>query len=51
MIQRKTQTAAFWLEEFEFTDKDVSHLYDLLLEEGQPVPSATLVQEVIERHC
>ncbi len=51
MIQRKTQSATYWQEQFSITDKDVAHLYDLILEGGKPVSTADLSQVLIERHC
>lgn len=51
MIHRRTQTAAYWQEQFALTDRDVSFLYDLILDEGKPVSTSTLALEVIARHC
>ena len=51
MIQRKTQTEAYWKEEFDITDQDTTGVYDLVLEEGEPVPMEALVVWLMERHC
>lgn len=51
MIQRRTQTEEYWLEQFEATENDRSYLYGLILEGGMPVTMAELAQAVMERHC
>jgi hypothetical protein len=51
VIQRRTQTATYWQEQFSLTSKDVSHLYSLILDEGVPFSTAALAQAVIERQC
>jgi hypothetical protein len=51
VIQRKTQTAIYWQEHFEFTTKDVGHIYDLVVDKGTPTSTAELAQTLIERHC
>ena len=51
MIQRRTQTATYWQEQFDLTSKDVSHFYSLILDEGKPFSTAVLAQAVIERQC
>jgi hypothetical protein len=51
VIQRKTQTEVYWKEEFEITDQDTTGVYDLVLEEGEPVPTEALVVWLMERHC
>lgn len=51
MIQRRTQTAAYWREQFAPTEKDVSYLYGLILEGGKPVSISALAQAQIELHC
>ena len=48
MIQRETQTEVYWQETFEFTDDDVSAVYDLILERAEPVSTAALAMAVIE---
>ena len=51
MIQRRTQTAAYWKEDFEFTAKDVGLVYDQILDSGRPLSSEELAQLLIERCC
>lgn len=51
MIQRRTQTAEYWQEQFEVAEKDRNYLYGLILEGGQPVEMSSLALAVIERHC
>jgi hypothetical protein len=51
VIQRRTQAADYWQEQFTITEKDEGHLYDLILDEGKPVPTAVLAEAVIGRHC
>lgn len=51
MIQRRTQTASYWQEQFTPTDKDVEYLYGLVLDGGKPVSTTVLTQALIERHC
>ena len=51
VIQRRTQTAVYWQEQFTLSEKDIGHLYGLILDEAKPIATATLAQEVIARHC
>lgn len=51
MIQRRTQTAAYWHEQFNLTEADISSIYDLILDQGSPVPTVALTHSLIERHC
>jgi hypothetical protein len=51
VIQRRTQTKDYWCHQFELTDRDATQLYDLILDEGKPVSTATLAQLVVECHC
>jgi hypothetical protein len=51
VIQRKTQTAAYWREQFAPTEKDVTYLYGYMLEGAKSVSTAALSQLLIERHC
>ena len=51
MIQRRTQTAAYWQEELRLVKKDVAFLYDQILEGGKPVSTAVLAEALIARHC
>ncbi|MGL4649807.1 MAG: hypothetical protein ACRC1H_10395, partial [Caldilineaceae bacterium] len=53
MLQRQTQTAAFWRDQFETTAEDVDFLYSLILEaqSSQPLPrlSQALIAEYMRR--
>jgi len=51
VIQRRTQTAAYWQQQFDVTNADVGYLYSLILDAGKPFSTAALAQSVIERHC
>ena len=51
MIQRRTQTASYWQEQFEIGTRDITLLYDLILEAGTPVAVDRLAIAVIDRHC
>jgi hypothetical protein len=51
VIQRRTQTAQYWQEQFTLTDKDVGFVYGLILDNAKPVSTSVLAQAVIKRHC
>ena len=51
MIQRRTQSAEYWQEEFTLAKKDEAFLYDQILEGGKPVSAAKLAEALIGRHC
>lgn len=51
MLQRKTQTAGFWQNEFQVSKEDLEHLYSLILERAQPMSTDDLVVEVIRHRC
>jgi hypothetical protein len=51
VIQRRTQTADYWQEQFTVTSKDTSFLYSLILDSGKPFSTADLVLAFIERQC
>jgi hypothetical protein len=51
VIQRRTQSAQYWQEQFSLTDKDVGFLYGLILDEAKPVATRQLAQAMINRHC
>jgi len=51
VIQRRTQSEAYWYEQFQVTEEDIEHISSVLLDEARPLPLATLAQAVIERHC
>jgi hypothetical protein len=51
VIQRRTQTANYWREEFALAKKDEAYLYDLILDGGKPVSTEVLAEALIGRHC
>jgi hypothetical protein len=51
VIQRQTQTEAYWQEQFTVTEKDVSYVYGLILDEARPFALEALALALIERHC
>ena len=51
MIQRKTQTSSYWQEQMAVSRQDVDYLYDRILDAAKPIPTATLAQMLIDRHC
>lgn len=51
MIQRQTQTATYWEEQFTLTEKDLSFLYGLILDEARPFTLKALSVALVERHC
>jgi hypothetical protein len=51
VIQRRTQTATYWREQFTVSDKDIGHLYALVLDGAKPVTAPTLTLALMERHC
>ena len=51
MIQRRTQTAEYWQEQFALTKKDEAYLYDLILDGGKPVSIAAMAEALIGRLC
>lgn len=51
VIQRRTQTAVYWQEQFHIGSQELSRVYDLILDAGQPVPAAVLAQTLIGDQC
>ena len=47
MLQRPTQTAAFWRDQFEVTADDTEFLYQLLLDTQQPIKLNALALALI----
>ena len=47
--KRRTQTEEYWHTEFEVHREDTEHLYEWLVEEGEPRPLDALVLKVMER--
>ncbi len=50
MLQRQTQTAPFWRDQFETTPEDVDFLYNLLLDAQSPRPLSELTQSLIAEY-
>ncbi len=50
MLQRPTQTAAFWRDQFEVTADDTDFLYQLLLEAQQPIKLSVLAMALINEY-
>ena len=50
MLQRPTQTAAFWRDQFEVTEDDVEFLYQLLLEGQKSMTLADLSKSLIHEY-
>ncbi len=50
MLQRKTQTAAFWRDQFEVTTADIDFLYNLLLDAQAPRSTAELATALIAEY-
>ena len=48
MLQRKTQTAAFWRDQFEVTTNNIDFLYNLLLDAQAPRSTAELATALID---
>ena len=50
MLQRPTQTAAFWRDHFEVTADDTEFLYQLLLDAQQPIKLSALALALIDEY-
>lgn len=50
MLQRQTQTAPFWRDQFETTPEDVDFLYNLLLDAQAPRPLPEITQALIAEY-
>jgi hypothetical protein len=50
VLQRRTQTAAFWRDQFEITDEDVEFYHDLILNATEPLTTDQLAIHVIEEY-
>lgn len=51
MIQRKTQTSEYWLQQFKVSSKDIENIYQQILEQNQPVDLKDLAIVLVRRHC
>ncbi len=50
MLQRKTQTAAFWRDQFEITEEDLDFFHNLILDADPPLTTAQLALHVIQEY-
>lgn len=50
MLQRQTQTAAFWRDQFEVSAEDLDFLYNLLLDSQSPQRLSALSEAVIQEY-
>lgn len=51
MIQRKTQTDAYWQEAFDFSSEDSADIYEQILDAGKPLSTSDMALAVIEKLC
>jgi hypothetical protein len=51
VFQRKTQTAEYWGATFRFSEEDVLHLYETLMDRGVPCSTDDLVLALIDFRC
>ncbi len=51
MAQRKTQTAAYWQEQFTVSSKDIEFIYNTILETNRLYDLAEIAIALIKRHC
>ena len=51
MLQRKTQTPAYWEQNFAITPDDIEHLYHYVLERAVPVAIEDLTLELVRYRC
>ncbi|HRJ43490.1 MAG TPA: hypothetical protein PL105_16505, partial [Caldilineaceae bacterium] len=49
-MQRKTQTAAFWRNQFEVTQDDLDFIHELVLDASSPLTTEQLSQRLIEEY-
>ncbi len=50
MLQRKTQTAAFWRDQFEINEEDLDFFHDLILDATVPLTTEQLALRVIQEY-
>lgn len=51
MTQRKTQTPAYWQEQFSAGDEDIEFIYNHILEETRPLTLDEIAIAMVKRHC
>ncbi len=51
MLQRRTQTPAYWEQSFAVTPDDIEHLYRYVLERAVPVAIEELILELVRHRC
>ncbi len=50
MLQRKSQTAAFWRDQFEVTQDDLDYIHELVLDASSPLTTEKLALRLIEEY-
>lgn len=50
MLQRKTQTAAFWRDQFEIGEEDLDYFHDLILDASTPLTTKQLALRIIQEY-
>jgi hypothetical protein len=50
VLQRKTQTAAFWRDQFEIAEEDLDFFHDQILDAEKPLTTAQLALRIIEEY-
>lgn len=50
MLQRKTQTAAFWRDQFEVTEDDLDFVHELILDASSPLTTEQVSLRLIEEY-
>ena len=50
MLQRQTQTAAFWRDQFEVSASDLDFIYNLLLDAQEPMMLDALAGSMIREY-
>ncbi|MCB0193139.1 MAG: hypothetical protein KDJ65_14440 [Anaerolineae bacterium] len=51
MIQRKTQTSEYWLQQFKVSSKDIESIYQQILDQNQPVELKDIALALVRRQC
>ena len=50
MLQRQTQTAAFWRDQFEVSSRDLDFLYNLILDAQASIPLSEMATSLIDEY-
>jgi len=51
LVQRKTQTAAYWQEQFKVSNKDIEFIYNGILESNRLIRLDEIATTLVKRHC